>query len=246
MQAGPEDARSIVDLLVDQIEFANVILVNKVDLVDEDTLKKVVGTVKRLNPTAEVVCTQRSVLPLNLVLNTGRFNLMEARKAPGWMKELWGEHVPETEEYGITSFTFLSRRPFHPARLHAALNPKADQESLLHSVVRSKGFVWLATRQAAGGLWEHAGKQHRIVQGGGWFAAVPYTMWPPQWKEMALPWKPAPVGDRHNRIVLIGASMDKEKVRSASRLVRAAHASKQAPPELLADSSEAARVHCHG
>ena len=213
MQAGPDDSRTIVDLLVDQIEFANVILVNKTDLVDEATLKKVIGTVKRLNPTAEVVPTKRSNVPLSMILNTGRFNLKEAEAAPGWLKELRGEHVPETEEYGISSFTFLSRRPFHPARLHAALGDgPAGSTPLLASVVRSKGFVWLATRQSRGGLWEHAGKQHRIVQGGPWYAAVPYAMWPATWRDMSLPWLPAPVGDRHNRIVIIGSTMDKDTV----------------------------------
>ena len=211
MQAGPDDTRTIVDLLVDQIEFANVILVNKTDLVDAATLKQVVGTIKRLNPDADVVPTTRSNVPLGVILNTGRFNLAEAEAAPGWLKELRGEHVPETEEYGISSFTFLSRRPFHPGRLHAALN-STSQPGLLASVVRSKGFVWLATRQARGGLWEHAGKQHHIVQGGPWYAAVPYAMWPATWRDMSLPWMVAPVGDRHNRIVIIGSTMDKEAV----------------------------------
>ncbi len=216
MQASEGDERTIVDLLIDQVEFANVILVNKMDLVDAATLKQVVGTIKRLNPTAEVIPTTRSNVPLSLILNTGRFNLAEAEAAPGWLKELRGEHVPETEEYGISSFTFLSRRPFHPARLHAALEGAGS--TLLQSVVRSKGFVWLATRQTRGGLWEHAGKQHRIQPGGPWYAAVPYAMWPASWRDISLPWLPAPVGDRHNRIVIIGSSMDKTSVSVAHRV----------------------------
>ena len=135
-----EDDRCVVDLLVDQIEFADVIILNKTDLVTREQLNLVTGIIKGLNPQAKLLEGQFGKVPLTEVLNTKRFSMEQAQEAPGWLKELRGEHTPETEEYGISSFVYRARRPFHPERFMAALCTEWP------GVLRSKGFFWLATR----------------------------------------------------------------------------------------------------
>ena len=211
MEVGPEDSRGLVDLLIQQVEFANVIIVNKVDTVDAATVTRVKATLARLNTKAEILTATRSAVPLTSILNTKRFSMAEAESAPGWLVELRGEHIPESEEYGISSFVYRRRRPFHPQRLADAL---ADG-SVLKRVVRSKGFLWLATRQSTGGVWEHAGRVHRVVPGGPWYAAVHYAMWPPSWRSMRHEWLPEPVGDRHTELVIIGMSHDQASITAA-------------------------------
>ena len=211
MEVGPEDSRGLVDLLIQQVEFANVIIVNKVDTVDAATATRVKATLARLNTKAEILTATRSAVPLTSILNTKRFSMAEAESAPGWLVELRGEHIPESEEYGISSFVYRRRRPFHPQRLADAL---ADG-SVLKRVVRSKGFLWLATRQSTGGVWEHAGRVHRVVPGGPWYAAVHYAMWPPSWRSMRHEWLPEPVGDRHTELVIIGMSHDQASITAA-------------------------------
>ncbi|MFN7611660.1 MAG: GTP-binding protein, partial [bacterium] len=114
LEAGEEDERTIVDLLVDQVEFADTILINKIDLISEADKKKLTGIIKSLNPEAELIFTNKSVVELDKVLNTGKFDFAKASQSSGWLKELRGEHTPETEEYGISSFVYSARRPFHP------------------------------------------------------------------------------------------------------------------------------------
>jgi G3E family GTPase len=196
------DGRSLATLLVEQVEFADVLVLNKCDLVSPEQRAALRTLLARLNPGAAIVDAVRGVVPLAAVLNTGRFSFERAAAHPGWLREAPGTHVPETEEYGISSFPFVARRPFHPGRLHALV----AGSGLLAPVVRSKGFVWLATRPAAAGVWEHAGRIHRLAPGPAWFAAQHFAVWPRAWREGALrhAWLAEPVGDRANEIVFIG------------------------------------------
>lgn len=150
MTAGPGDARSIADLLVDQVEFADVILLNKTDLVTAERLGAVEAVVRRLNPTARLLHTDHGVVALDEVLDTGRFDPLAAAAAPGWDEELAGGHTPETEEYGIGSMTFRADRPFHPHRLAEALDN-------VRGLLRSKGFCWIASRPSIAAIWSQAG-----------------------------------------------------------------------------------------
>eukprot|EP01138_Halocafeteria_seosinensis_P001908 gb/GECG01001954.1/.p1 GENE.gb/GECG01001954.1/~~gb/GECG01001954.1/.p1 ORF type:complete len:506 (+),score=58.88 gb/GECG01001954.1/:1-1518(+) len=211
VESAEEDQRTLVDLLVDQVEFANVILINKADLVSCEQMDTLKGILKNLNPDAKIVDTVRSNVPLDMILNTKQFSFEKARKSAGWLKTLTEEVVPETEEYGISSFVFRSRRPFHPMRLHNLIS----NSDIFSSVIRSKGFVWLATRNDMGGLWEHAGSQHTLSPGGPWFAAVHPACWPPNWQNsMRVEWL-KDIGDRNNEIVIIGRSMDKDRILNA-------------------------------
>ena len=144
------DGRNIADLLVDQIEFADVILVNKTDLVSAKTIATVEAVVRRLNPTARIEHTEHGIVPLTTVLDTGLFDPELAAEAPGWDEEIANGHTPETEEYGISSMTFRAARPFHPQRLADAL----DQ---VRGLLRSKGFCWIATRPNIAAIWSQAG-----------------------------------------------------------------------------------------
>jgi len=150
MTAGEGDARSVADLLVDQVEFADVILLNKTDLVSPTRLGAVEAVVRRLNPTAKLIHTDHGLVDLSEVLDTGLFDPIAAAEAPGWDEEIALGHTPETEEYGIGSMTFRSDRPFHPQRLSEAL----DQ---MRGLLRSKGFCWIASRPSIAAIWSQAG-----------------------------------------------------------------------------------------
>ncbi|WP_067721241.1 GTP-binding protein [Nocardia yamanashiensis] len=150
MQAGDGDARTIADLLVDQVEFANVLVLNKTDLVSANAAGSVEATIRRLNPNARIVRSAHGVVDLEHILGTGLYNPDIAAQFEGWDEELAGGHTPETEEYGISSITFTADRPFHPERLNNAL---AQMQRLL----RSKGFFWLASRPDLAALWSQAG-----------------------------------------------------------------------------------------
>jgi G3E family GTPase len=145
------DDRSIATLLIDQIEFANVLVINKIDLVSEEELTHLEAVLHRLNPGAKIIRSIRGQIPGSDVLGTGRFDMESASRSAGWIRELENEHVPETEAYGISSFVFRRRRPFHPARLSEFLNGG------LEGVLRSKGFLWIATRPEVMGIWSQAG-----------------------------------------------------------------------------------------
>jgi len=206
---GAEDERSVVDLLVDQVEFANVIVLNKTDLVttrQADYLKEVL---KRLNPEARIVESVRGKVPLKAVLNTGLFDLEKASQAPGWMKEIRGEHTPETVEYGISSFVFSARKPFHPGRFWSLVN------SSLKGVIRAKGYFWLATRMEFAGSLSQAGTMREHGPGGLWWASVAKSEWPegPEFEaHIRKHWK-KPWGDRRQELVFIGIKMDESPLR---------------------------------
>ncbi|MGB3486054.1 MAG: GTP-binding protein [Mycobacterium sp.] len=150
MSAGEGDSRSISDLLVDQVEFADVILLNKTDLVGPAHLGAVETVLRRLNPRAEIVRTDHGIVDLPKVLSTGRYDPIAAAESPGWDEEIAGGHSPETEEYGISSMTFRADRPFHPQRLGETLGE-------LRGVLRSKGFCWIASRPDIAAIWSQAG-----------------------------------------------------------------------------------------
>ncbi|MET9492624.1 GTP-binding protein [Nocardia sp. NPDC006630] len=163
LQAGEGDARTIADLLVDQVEFANVLVLNKTDLVSAKAVGTVEATIRRLNPAARIVHASHGVVDLAEVLGTGLYNPDIAAQFEGWDSELAGGHTPETEEYGISSITFTADRPFHPERLDAAL-------AQLHRLLRSKGFFWLASRPDMAAIWSQAGPNLTFEAGAYWSA----------------------------------------------------------------------------
>ncbi|MFF6885988.1 GTP-binding protein [Streptomyces sp. NPDC012421] len=160
-----EDERTVSDLLIDQIEFADVIVLNKLDLVGADDALRLRAALARLNPAARVVTAVHGQVPLGRVVGTGLFDLERAQEAPGWVMELNGDHVPETEEYGISSLVFRSEKPFHPARLFTFVTEGLDSGAFGH-VLRSKGFFWLAGRPRITGLWSQAGSVARFEPSG--------------------------------------------------------------------------------
>ncbi|WP_044558772.1 zinc metallochaperone GTPase ZigA [Azospirillum sp. B4] len=208
---GDDDARTVVDLLVDQIEFADVILLNKLDAATPDQAAAARSIIHALNPDADVVETTLGQVDLARVLNTGRFDFARAQEHPLWFKELFdpGAHVPETQEYGIDSFVYRARRPFHPARFHDFLNRSWP------GVVRAKGHFWLATRPQWVGEVSQAGALVRHEAMGFWWADVPRERWPddPQWRRtLEGNWDPV-YGDRRQEIVFIGMGMDQAALR---------------------------------
>lgn len=164
-QAGPDDTRGIVNLLGDQIEFADVIVISKCDIANPEKLAVTKSMLRGLNRDARIVEARNGEVPLTEILDTVRFDYVKAQLAPGWMKELRGEHTPETEEYGISSFVFDARRPFHPSRLGSLLNRGLD------GVIRSKGFFWLASRMDWVGELALVGGSTQTRAAGFWYAA---------------------------------------------------------------------------
>ena len=205
-----EDDRPVTDLLVDQIEFANVLVVSKPDLVTAERLELVVGTVRQLNPDARIIVAERGDVPLDAVLDTGLFDEDEAATIPGWAQVLNGEPTPEAEEFGITSFVYRHRWPFHPKRLASEL------AATWPGVLRSKGFFWLASRPDVQALWSQAGLSVTLEPLSFWYAATPEEEWDLESDEdredLESRWDPV-VGDRQTEIVFIGIEMDEADIR---------------------------------
>lgn len=207
---GEEDQRTVVDLLVEQIEFCDVIILNKVDLITREQREQLMAILHSLNPRACIEISEFGRVALSTVLDTGLFDFEQASKAPGWLKELRGEHTPETEEYGISSFVYRARLPFHPERFFALV------ESEWPGVVRSKGFFWLASHPTYAGSWSQAGAVARHGQAGYWWAAVPREHWPEDPEAVAhirKHWEDG-VGDARQELVLIGVGMDEAALRA--------------------------------
>ncbi len=201
-----DDDRTIVDLLVDQIEFANVIVLNKIDLVDARQLAALEAMLHHLNPDARIVHADHGRVPLESVLHTGLFDMEAAQQSPGWVKELQGQHIPETEEYGISSFVYRARRPLHPQRFWDCINAEWE------GVIRSKGLFWLASRMDWLGIWSQAGGICRSEPGGFWWASSAAEDWPdePDMRAaIAEVWQ-EPYGDRRQELVIIGIGIDQE------------------------------------
>jgi G3E family GTPase len=210
---GEEDERTVADLLVDQVEFADVLLISKTDLASPADIERLTAILKTLNTHAKIVPISQGQVNVDEVLNTGLFNFERAQQAPGWLKEMRGEHVPETEEYGIASFTYQARRPFHPEKFHQLLH-STDKYGKL---IRSKGYFWLASRPEFAGTWSQAGGIARYGFAGMFWKAVPKKDWPTdedslvsiekQWVE--------PFGDMRQELVFIGQNMDKNDMTKA-------------------------------
>ncbi|MFE3113640.1 GTP-binding protein [Kitasatospora indigofera] len=166
-----EDERTVSDLLMDQVEFADVIVLNKTDLVGEGEADRLAAALSRLNPAARIVRSVEGRVEPAELLGTRRFDLARAQEAPGWVAELNGDHVPETEEYGISSLVFRSERPFHPGRLWELVADRLDTGEF-GQVLRSKGFFWLASRPNVTGLWSQAGSVARFEPAGTGAAAA--------------------------------------------------------------------------
>jgi len=205
-----DDTRNLSPLLIDQVEFANVLVVNKSDLLDEHRLLQLENALRKLNPEAQVVRSVRGKVPLRNLMDTGLFDEAKAEKAAGWRKELAGIHTPETEQYGVTSFVYRARRPFAPERIWELLH--SDVPGLL----RGKGFFWLATRHNEVGTWSCAGAYGEMAQGGAWWTTVSEEEWPdrPEWRERVRGYFQEPFGDRRQEIVFIGVDLDEALLRS--------------------------------
>lgn len=207
---GDEDERSVADLLVDQVEFADVILISKSDLAQAKDIERLTAILKTLNTTAQIISTAHGQVDTNKVLSTGLFDFARAQLAPGWLQEMRGEHVPETEEYGIASFSYLARRPFHPQKFHRFLHNTEQYGKL----IRSKGYFWLATRPQFAGQWSQAGGIARYGFGGLFWKAVPEQDWPEDDDYLASIKKTwvEPFGDMRQELVFIGQGLDKAKM----------------------------------
>lgn len=207
---GEEDTRTVVDLLIEQIEFCDVIVLNKLDLVAPADLERLRAILRKLNPRARMVDAEFGQVALEEVLATGLFDFEQASQAPGWLQELRGEHTPETEQYGISSFAWRARRPLHPQRFFDLINTEWP------GVVRSKGFFWLASRPAHAGSWSQAGAVCRHGLAGKWWAAVPREQWPQEQEsiDFILQHWDDNVGDARQELVLIGMDMDQPALRA--------------------------------
>ena len=210
---GEEDERSVADLLVDQVEFADIILISKTDLSKPADIERLTAVLKTLNTDAKIVPITQGQVNIDEVLSTGLFNFERAQQAPGWLKEMRGEHVPETEEYGIGSFSYQARRPFHPEKFHEFLH-STDKYGKL---IRSKGYFWLATRPEFAGQWSQAGGIARYGFGGMFWKAVSKKNWPTDEEYLASIEKQwvEPFGDMRQELVFIGQGLDRERFTQA-------------------------------
>ena len=210
---GEDDERSVADLLVDQIEFADVILISKTDLVDDKDIDKLKAIIKTLNTQAEIIPIKEGNVEIDKVLNTGLFDFAKAKEAPGWLKEMRGEHIPETEEYGISSFTYTARRPFLPEKFYNFLHSTEKYGKL----IRSKGFFWLGSRLEYAGQWSQAGGIARYGFAGMFWRSVPKQDWPTDEQTLAsikANWV-EPFGDMRQELVFIGQGLDESAIKKA-------------------------------
>lgn len=201
-----DDERSITDLLIEQIEFSDVILISKIDLISSAERLELMAILERLNAQAEIISMVMGEVPLHKILNTERFDFERAAQAPGWLQELRGEHVPETEAYGIASTAYGARRPFHPERFFNFIDRPWTNGKLL----RSKGFFWLASKYQEAGSWSQAGGLMRYGYAGRWWRFVPRDQWPqdPESNVAILQkWLPE-TADCRQELVFIGQYID--------------------------------------
>ncbi|WP_340292062.1 GTP-binding protein [Staphylococcus coagulans] len=209
---GEEDERTIADLLIDQIEFCDVLVLNKVDLVSEEEANRLEAMIRKLQPSAKIIRTVNSVVDLDDVLETGRFDFDTASQSAGWLQELeaggHATHTPETEEYGISSFVYKRRLPFHAARFNTWL------ENMSESIVRAKGIAWLAQYNQVACLVSQAGTAVDIHPVTFWVATMPKAEKAAilqEREDVRADWDPE-YGDRHTQLVIIGVDLDEEKI----------------------------------
>jgi len=213
LNTDPEDQRSIVNLLTDQIEFANVILINKADLVEKAQVEELKAIIHKLNPGAKILITDHSKIDPKEILNTGLFDFEEASNSAGWQEELQkGYHTPETEEYGISSFVFRDKRPFHPQRFWTYIS-----ENWPAGIIRSKGLFYIASRKDQALSWSQAGGSLKAEPVGVWWTSMPFkerTRYPSYIENQEYiesKWDKN-FGDRMNELVIIGQDLDKELI----------------------------------
>ena len=206
------DERTIVNLLTDQIEFANVILLNKIDLVSEQDLRNLYDIIHKLNPEAKIIPTNHSKINLREVINTGIFDFEKAEASAGWIRELENEHVPETEEYGLGSFVFRKKVPFHPERFLDFIQNKFPK-----NIIRSKGLFWIASRSDQALIWSSAGGSIKSDPAGVWWASMPfserikYGNFVNNQQQIESEWEPD-FGDRKIELVFIGQQLDVDSI----------------------------------
>ena len=207
------DNRTIVNLLVDQIEFANVIILNKTDLISETQKQYLIATLTKLNPVAKIITSVLGKIAPKEIINTGLFDYEEAETSAGWMRELEGIHTPETEEYGISSFVYRNEKPFHPQRFWAFIRVEFPQ-----TIIRSKGLFWIASRPDQALNWSQAGGSMKAEGAGVWWVSMPFSErikfqnFVDNQEIIEERWT-AEFGDKLNEIVLIGIHLDEVQVR---------------------------------
>ena len=210
---GEDDERSVADLLVDQVEFADILLISKTDLVEASEVRRLKAILKTLNTHAQIIPISLGKIDIDKVINTNLFDFERAEKAPGWLKEMQGEHVPETEEYGISSFSYVARRPFYPEKIHNLLH----DTKRFGKLIRSKGYFWLGTRPEFVGQWNQAGGIARYGFAGRFWKSVPKKDWPEDQESLDIINKQwvEPFGDMRQELVFIGQNLDKEGMTEA-------------------------------
>ena len=208
------DYRTIVNLLTDQVEFANVIILNKTDLINKSHLGVLKATIQKLNPSAKIIESTYSKVALDEILNTGLFDFEEAEQSAGWIEELSkSEHTPETDEYGINSFVFRSKKPFDPERFWYFI-----QNKFPNIIIRSKGLFWLASRPEQALVWGQAGGSLKADSAGVWWSSMPFEQrisslnFTENQKQIEENWD-KDFGDRKNEIVFIGQDMNEKEIR---------------------------------
>lgn len=233
---GEEDERDVVNLLVDQVEFADVIVLNKTDLISTKKLDQLEVILRTLNASAKIVRSVRGKVPLTELLDTKRFDFDKASAAPGWMAVLRGEEQPETVEYGISSFVYRARKPFHPERLYKFMLNKP----LLGGLLRSKGFVWIVTRPKWTALWSQAGRVMELSPQGVWWADVPRDQWPTDPNERAdiLANFEGQFGDRRQELVFIGKKLNEAMIRATLNEALMTDAEMNGGPEVWSKVSD--------
>ena len=210
---GEDDERSVADLLADQVEFADVLLISKTDLVKPGEVQRLSAILKTLNTHARIVPITHGQIAVDEVLNTGHFDFDRAQQSPGWLKEMRGEHIPESEEYGISSFSYVARRPFYPERFYKFLHGSEKFGKL----IRSKGYFWLCTRPEFVGQWSQAGGMARYGYAGMFWKSIPKRDWPDDKESLEAieaHWE-EPFGDMRQELVFIGQSLDKHAMVTA-------------------------------
>ena len=207
---GEEDQRSVADLLVDQVEFADIILISKTDLVDQKDIDKLKAVIRNLNTDSRSISISKGNVSTKDILSTGLFDFARAQQAPGWLKELRGEHTTETEEYGISSFVYKALRPFYPKKFYDFLHSK----DLSGKLIRSKGYFWLATRPQFAGNWSQAGGIAHHGFAGMFWKAIPKSQWPTDKESIDYikeKWV-EPFGDMRQELVFIGQGLDQKRI----------------------------------
>ncbi|CED58406.1 Cobalamin synthesis protein/P47K family protein [Moritella viscosa] len=205
-----EDERSVTDLLVDQVEFADVLLISKTDLAKPADIERLRAILKVLNTRAKVIPISLGKVDIDDVLNTGFFDFEQAEKTPGWLKEIRGEKIPETEEYGISSFNYIARKPFNPEKFYQFLH-NTEQFGKL---IRSKGYFWLASRPQFCGQWSQAGGIAHYGFAGMFWKSIPEKDWPTDQESLDAIKKQwvEPFGDMRQEIVFIGQNLDQKRM----------------------------------